>query len=1331
MEQLKFRMLQPILSQRKSTDLSNKRIKQDSLQSINIVNSPKPFSNISYRKNHKHKALSQGVYNISMQTFYGSPLLGQNQLEAIDKMKSQQRNDFYGQLKSCDPYQYPTRLQELQLSPKSPREPTVEVIIPSELKEPPITLGRLSDNLSRHNARDKLHRGIPQKHDIKQLASWVDLMVLQIIDKYGDQRHIEFYEEVQNVLTLCLKELIRQISIDCIERSVLLEKIWAQYVEINSSVIKQALDEKREIEKSNLKQIMKTHQLYQVEIDNFQLIIKHLKDDQQQLTERLIKLKDNGKYLKKTNKHLQNITRELRFQLNDVTTTNKYLLSEVENLKQYIEEAEKDMQNYQQQFKNHLIQQRIESPTSPRKKPINRAGTVFLSSRPQEQLKIIRAGKHKTLFHEPKPEEKVQKALKSDTDSSIASDIENMLKDQSTDTDDLYCLMEIQKEQSTQAYAQVPQFNYKALLLPDTRHQIIQTDSSLYNIAFKETQTELQTEMVEVIKTEEEQLMQIQEHLMKVSANYQSIQGESSNDESPRSRRISQFFQSLGEASSKMKQTVQMQREIRTSLLLVNSAQKDENNRKQDQIIALKSINDGLSKNVDEATLEIQELEAQLDLQEKINTRLEKRYNKVKERKQQILEKTQNLVNSFTKTQKFTNIMKKKILEKKAGSPNGRKISSPSQIQIQSQNDLQSQQQQNQNQNHLSLQQINVKQLANLQNQKNISQEQVQNTSLPNQQLESSKIVVSAVSNQMVSQSQEGASMKKKWNIHITNADEQKQMSDNESDFSQSQLSVQRSTYSAQDDFQDSISQRSLATNKSGISQVKTSNKPTSNYQLVPNSNHQISKQSKAKKDKNLNQTSQNHIPLESIRLIQDTLRQFINEELDNSDTSSVDSSFSTKLEDLNKRKLEGSQRRKNVTLAQAPKFQNRNNAESTSSLNFQKSQNLVSQLSDKFSRNPKSSNAKMQKINVLKFISQFYCEKIRQFSNKNMPLHQICYEHFVNTYGFKSMAEQKLTNFYQSVFAYRENFRINLFGRFAELFSPLTLDDLEIYIQSLKTLDENEMPIQLAQVVNEKGVLISLDRALACLDAQHSCLPFESKDRIMKEIKTHTYERKNKICVDLDFFISKVLTGYHQLKMMHQAHFEEVFYSADMDMDGMIEFQEFQKLFLHFEINQGTNLNQKIIRSQFMERCDTVSNESGEKAMSFDRFVTFSLENNIFSEEKFQRFSRNVDQNDPIKNLNDLKENWLNIQALLNNRIDLSESGEAQYYQSIIQKLDLALNNKELKESYWISYRILDADTKAVYLSKVVAGYLPSEFLCIQELMNEIFDENIQYISD
>jgi hypothetical protein len=44
-------------------------------------------------------------------------------------------------------------------------------------------------------------------------------------------------------------------------------------------------------------------------------------------------------------------------------------------------------------------------------------------------LKIVRAGKHKTFFREPKQEEKVQKALKSDSDSMENFDVEEFLKE--------------------------------------------------------------------------------------------------------------------------------------------------------------------------------------------------------------------------------------------------------------------------------------------------------------------------------------------------------------------------------------------------------------------------------------------------------------------------------------------------------------------------------------------------------------------------------------------------------------------------------------------------------------------------------------------------------------------------------------------------------------------------------------------------------------------------------------------------------------------------------------------------------------------------------------
>lgn len=38
---------------------------------------------------------------------------------------------------------------------------TVEVVIPTELREAALKIDRFSENLSRHNPRDKIHRGIP------------------------------------------------------------------------------------------------------------------------------------------------------------------------------------------------------------------------------------------------------------------------------------------------------------------------------------------------------------------------------------------------------------------------------------------------------------------------------------------------------------------------------------------------------------------------------------------------------------------------------------------------------------------------------------------------------------------------------------------------------------------------------------------------------------------------------------------------------------------------------------------------------------------------------------------------------------------------------------------------------------------------------------------------------------------------------------------------------------------------------------------------------------------------------------------------------------------
>lgn len=55
-----------------------------------------------------------------------------------------------------------------------------------------------------------------------------------------------------------------------------------------------------------------------MEIDNFLLIIKNLREELSTMTDRFIKVKENGKYLKKTNRNAMRELKLTKFELNDM-----------------------------------------------------------------------------------------------------------------------------------------------------------------------------------------------------------------------------------------------------------------------------------------------------------------------------------------------------------------------------------------------------------------------------------------------------------------------------------------------------------------------------------------------------------------------------------------------------------------------------------------------------------------------------------------------------------------------------------------------------------------------------------------------------------------------------------------------------------------------------------------------------------------------------------------------------------------------------------------------------------------------------------------------------
>ncbi|CAK57850.1 unnamed protein product (macronuclear) [Paramecium tetraurelia] len=1221
---------------------------------------------------------------ISQSSYYQSPILKDIQLDYIDRLKKMDKNDFFAQLNSQDPYKYPKKLEGLQFI-TSNKISQAQVILPSELTDRTIQLTKFSSNLTKRVVKDKIHRGIPLKHDVKALAAWTDLMLEQAIEKNQGQS-ANIYEDLQQIFSLCLKELIRQISFDCIEKSVLLEKIWTQYIDINTSVYQSILNQNNILEKDHLSEVMRTHQLYQAEIDKYLIIQKKQKTDMDSVLERFVKLKANAKYLKKNNRYLNTQIRNQKNEIQELKNENKQYIDQIEKITDELQDYQR---NVQQQFEQFSIQaqkqQRNETNfehENQLKSKLVRAGTerrITVHQIPQYKLPEIKPIQRANGLQFEKVDSDQDKLKKVLNDSLSVGDIEILLEEKATDTCDLIQILQLTREAEIQTIErkklsiQIPKFELK-----DRRQQIIQTEISFLNRISKSVQTDLTEELQESIKMEEQHLEQLQVAIQRARDQYLKIFNQTQNCEQPQIQAIFDLFE---EFQSKLKENLHQQKETRTNLILVNSTFKDENTRKEQQLQQYQKRVSELEKNNDLVNQEMVELEAQLDLYEKINEKIEKKYQRIKSVKSNLVDKTKTLVVQLTQTHKFAEIMKKKIQDKRMSSITPMQITPKSRFSNVQPQIIQ------QNLSIIPPQIIINEQVDSQNQQENINQNPERNRKsvMPQQQQQQQQQPFQNEKNQNC-----------QYNISIL------PLQDNQTaqQFSQQQQSNQ---FLSEDDTNEL--QQNSARNKN-------LNKPRPSQRMQTPINQAKKKELKTQKRGSM-MPQQN----EQVQYLQDTISNFIYQNFSSSDSDSEDSEYTLKLQEIKQRKKQINQTKK-FQFSQVPKFQNKQSLDSPG-LSYLKT-NLVKQLATKFaSTNQKDIVAKMKKGAVLKLIQQFYGEKLKQNQNKT-SLHILCYEYFFNTYGFKNIAEQKLINFYESIFVHRDNMRVNLFGRFLQLFSSLTLDDLDIYIKTLKQLDEDNQTLN-----TDKGYFILVEKAILILETIHSQIPQEYRSNITYDIKLNYIERNMRPYIDYDYYISRILTGYEIIKKMHMKHYQEVFNSADMDLDNMMEYQEFKKLYYYFEVNQGNQTSISVMEREFLSRCDLTANNEGEKAMSFDRFLTFSIEQNLFSEEKFTNFANSVDEQDPIKTLEDLYRNWNDVKLRLENRVQYAVEEEIEYYLSVIKKLDKALTCEDKRQSIWISYRIIDNDTRLIYINKLVDELVPQGFNEVKEALNYSSDDN------
>ena len=178
------------------------------------------------------------------------------------------------------------------------------------------------------------------RQDVKVLANWMEEKVNSI--NKGPASDSEKYAKCDEVYNLCLNELLRQVSVDCMERGELLYKIWISYYKMFSS-FKTSLD--TEIDKMKAELNRESQRLY-VELEDMtkikddelsacKLEILKLMTEKEESEKKIAKLTDKESGHKQKIEKLVNILNQMKGEMQKLAHDNLSYIKKYEKKQDY------------------------------------------------------------------------------------------------------------------------------------------------------------------------------------------------------------------------------------------------------------------------------------------------------------------------------------------------------------------------------------------------------------------------------------------------------------------------------------------------------------------------------------------------------------------------------------------------------------------------------------------------------------------------------------------------------------------------------------------------------------------------------------------------------------------------------------------------------------------------------------------------------------------------------------------------------------------------------------------------------------------------------------
>lgn len=357
-----------------------------------------------------------------------------------------------------------------------------------------------------------------------------------------------------------------------------------------------------------------------------------------------------------------------------------------------------------------------------------------------------------------------------------------------------------------------------------------------------------------------------------------------------------------------------------------------------------------------------------------------------------------------------------------------------------------------------------------------------------------------------------------------------------------------------------------------------------------------------------------------------------------------------------------------------------------------------------------------MFKRTLLKLITYFY-EK-REKNNPKVSLSKFIYDSLLQKYIMVKAVNNRFEYILSSCMKYRCIPRVRLFGRFLNLYNSLSLPDLVYFFECRKILFSSLTGKNVQNSEDSETVLVPYIRCVECLKSYESHFTEVDLKDIKSKLTTIKFPDKtgnNKQGLVLsDDFLEIFIDKLSQRRTQKLDFLRHLFEAADLNNDGYIEFSEFNLLVKHFSHeNYTANATKEIFKSS----CEKFLGEDdiGIEAISLENMPQLNFNYEIFKREHIEKVSGVRTGEEALEKLIIC---WENIDFVLGEiywRFSECEKWVAYLPElhNLIELLKIRIYQRQNPYVEWLSFRLLEEESKCELISEKVKGFLPLVSLC------------------